>query len=674
MLQFVIAGLVLGGIYAIASAGLVITYTSSGILNFAFGAMAFFIARFYYYLHTQESWGILAAAAVAILIAAPALGILLYAVLFRYLKLSSPLTKVVATIGLSVALPALATIIFGTGAIQQAPGLAPEPVKVFHFVGVPVTLDQIIVYASVVVIVVVGALVLKYSDVGLKVRAMVDSTAMTDLSGTNPTAISIGVWAVSTFLAGLTGVLAAPIIGLDPVNFTLLIAASFAAVIAAKLRNLPVAVGVGLLMGVATSLIQRYLPPASAWTTEIIDAVPFIVIAIVLIYNLVRRGRVGETETWGGALDRAIMPQGESRLAASTSTVVETASLNFFGRYGGPLVLVALAVGLPLVLSGYWVGLTAQAFAFGVIFLSWTLVTGEGGMLWLCQITFAGVGALTTSQFSGHLGWPVLASVVVGGFVALGLGALIGFLSIRLGDLYVALVTLTFGLLIENLVFTLPRFVNQGLGLTLNRPSFASSDISYSYLCLVAFILVSLFIVNLRRSTTGLALNAARWSQAGARTSGISVVQMKVLAGATAAFIAGVGGGLLAVAQTTVAPSSFATFAGIVWFAALVTIGIRSTAAALVAALAFVMLPAISQAYLPTWTANLLPVIFGLGAISAAKYPDGVLAEQSRRLRHLLQRVAPDTLADEHFAEEVEAGVVDTGAVGMTPEVAGQPS
>jgi branched-chain amino acid transport system permease protein len=672
VLQFVIAGLVLGGIYAIASAGLVITYTSSGILNFAFGAMAFFIARFYYYLHTQESWSILAAAAVAILIAAPALGIVLYAVLFRYLKLSSPLTKVVATIGLSVALPALATIIFGTGAIQQAPGLAPEPVKVFHFIGVPVTLDQIIVYASVVVIVVAGALVLKYSDVGLKVRAMVDSTAMTDLSGTNPTAISIGVWAVSTFLAGLTGVLAAPIIGLDPINFTLLIAASFAAVIAAKLRNLPVAVGVGLLMGVATSLIQRYLPPASAWTTEIIDAVPFIVITFVLVYNLVRRGRVGETEAWGGALDRAITPQGESKLAASTSTVVETASLNFFGRYAGPLVLVALAVALPLVLGGYWVGLTAQAFAFGVIFLSWTLVTGEGGMLWLCQITFAGVGALTTSQFAGHLGWPVLASVAVGGFVALGLGALIGFLSIRLGDLYVALVTLTFGLLIENLVFTLPRFVNQGLGLTLNRPSFASSDISYSYLCLVAFVIVSLFIVNLRRSTTGLALNAARWSQVGARTSGISVVQMKVLAGATAAFIAGIGGGLLAVAQTTVSPSSFATFAGIVWFAALVTIGIRSTAAALVAALAFVMLPAISQAYLPTWTGNLLPVIFGLGAISAAKYPDGVLAEQSRRLRHLLQRVAPDALADEHFAEEVEAGVVDTEAVGMAPEVAGQ--
>ena len=147
-------------------------------------------------------------------------------------------------------------------AIQQAPGLAPEPVHVYQFLGVPVTLDQIIVYICVVLTVVVGAVVLRYTDVGLKVRAMVDSPAMTDLSGTNPTTVSVGVWAVSTFFAGLCGVLAAPIIGLDPNNFTLLIAASFAAVVAAKLRSLPIAVAVGLLMGVATSLFQRYLPPA----------------------------------------------------------------------------------------------------------------------------------------------------------------------------------------------------------------------------------------------------------------------------------------------------------------------------------------------------------------------------------------------------------------------------
>jgi branched-chain amino acid transport system permease protein len=662
MLQFVIAGLVLGGIYAIASAGLVITYTASGILNFAFGAIAFFIARFYYFLNTQHNWSIIPAAVVSIGVAAPALGIVLYALLFRHLRLSSPMIKVVATIGLLVAIPSLATLIFGNQAINEAPGLAPQPVAVYQFLGVPVTLDDVIVYICVVVTVVAGAVILRYTDVGLKVRAMVDSPAMTDLSGTNPTAVSVGVWAVSTFFAGLAGVLAAPIIGLDADQFTLLIAASFAAVVAARLRNLPVAVAVGLLMGIATSLIQRYLPPASAWTTEIIDAVPFIVIAVVLVYELIRRGRVGESDGWGGALDRAITPQGESRLAGSTENVVESASLNVFGRYAGPVLLIAAVSFVPLIVEGYWVGLMAQAAAYGIIFLSWTLVTGEGGMLWLCQITFAGVGALTTAQLANHYGWPVLAGVFVGGVVALILGVVVGLLSIRLGDLYVALVTLTFGLLMENLVFTLPSFVNQGLGLTLNRPSFATSDRAFTYLCLVVFAIVALFIVNFRRSTTGLALNAARWSEAGAKTSGISVVQMKVIAGALAAFIAGVGGGFLALAQTSFQPSEFATFAGVIWLAVLVTIGIRSNAAALIAGVTFVMLPALAQAYLPTWTGNALPVLFGLGAISVARYPDGVLAEQGRRMRRLLLRISPSRGGD-MLGDDVPSSGADVGPV-----------
>ena len=639
MLEFVIAGLVLGGIYAIASAGLVITYTASGILNFAFGAMAFFIARFYYYLHTQQNWSILPAAVVAIGLAGPAMGIFLYAVLFRYLRLRSPLIKVVATVGLLVAIPALATVIFGSGAILSAPGLAPEPVHVYQFLGVPVTLDQIIVYICVVATMVIGAVVLRFTEVGLKVRAMVDSPAMTDLSGTNPDFVSAGVWAVSVFFAGLTGVLSAPIIGLEAGNFTLLVAAAFAAVIAAKMRSLPIAVGVGLLMGIATSLAQRYLPSSSQWTGEVIDAIPFVVIALVLIYNLLRRGRVGDIDRVGGALDRAITPQGESKLAGSTTSALETGSLSLVSKYAGPLLLIVAASLLPLLVSGYWVGLMAQAFAYAVIFLSWTLITGEGGMLWLCQITFAGIGAITTAELATNHGWPVLAAVLAGGVVALVIGLIIGLLSIRLGDLYVALVTLTFGLLVENLVFTLPQFVNNGLGLTLNRPSFATSDRAYAYLCLVAFFIVALFILNFRRSTSGLAMNAVRWSDRGARTTGLSIVQMKVTVAALGALIAGIGGGLLAVAQSPIVPNQFDTFAGMVWLVVLVTFGIRSNAAALMAGLFFVLPAALIQTYLPNALGNYLPILFGLGAISAAKYPEGTLAELSRTFWSWLLRL-----------------------------------
>ena len=151
---------------------------------------------------------------------------------------------------------------------------------------------------------------------------------------------------------------------------------------------------------------------------------------------------------------------------------------------------------------------------------------------------------------------------------------------------------------------------------------------------------MALFIVNFRRSTSGLAMNAVRWSEPGAKTTGISVVQMKVIVASLAAFVAGIGGGLLALAQTSVQPSEFATFTGVVWLAVLVTIGVRSNAAALIAGIAFVLLPALAQAHFPTWTGNLLPVLFGLGAVAAARYPDGTLAQQGQQFRRLIVRLA----------------------------------
>ena len=236
----------------------------------------------------------------------PVLGVLLYLALFQFLRLSSTLVKIVATLGLSVVFPALATVFFGNITIIKAPGLAPQPVKVYTVDGVPVTADQLIVYASVALIVVVGALALRYSDVGLRVRAMVDSPAMTALSGSNTVSISVGVWAVSMTLAGLTGILAAPIVGLDPGTDTLLMAAAFAAVIAAQLRSLPVAVFVGLLMGIIGGLVVKYLPPTSSLTAAVIPSLPFVITVVCLVYQLIRRERINEPAGVGGPLDRAI--------------------------------------------------------------------------------------------------------------------------------------------------------------------------------------------------------------------------------------------------------------------------------------------------------------------------------------------------------------------------------
>jgi branched-chain amino acid transport system permease protein len=637
MLQYVLAGLALGSIYAIAASALVVTYVSSGVLNFAFGSMAYVVARVYFWLNSQHHMSTLSAGLLSILVLAPLLGIFLYAVLFRFVRGRSTLIKVVTTIGLSVALPPISDIIFGTQAITSAPGLASLSDKPFHILGTVVTTDQVITYGFLVFIALAGTLVLRFTDIGLRVRAMVDSEAMTSLSGTNPNRVSVGVWAVSATLAGLAGVLVAPTNGLSPVGMTTLMAAAFAAVVVARLTSLAGAIAAALAMGVVTDVIQKYLPPNSDFTAAIIPSIPFAFIAVALIIQTLTSKTVDESAGVGGPLDRAVKPanaEAEDSLPPAPGSSWER------GLTAIPLLAVAA---LPLIFSGsaYWLGLTALGMCYGITFLTFTVVTGEGGMLWLSQIVFAGAGAMAAAQFVIVWHIPVLLAIVIGGVIAAVAGAIIGLLTIRLGDLYVALATLTFGLLVETLIFSRERFLQGGLGVIINRPKFAQGDLAFSYLAFGVFLLFGFLTWNLRRSTSGLALRAVRDSTAASRTLGLSVVQVKVLVGALGAFVAAVGGGFLAMDVLVAQPSSFSTFAGLVWLAVVVTLGIRSITAAVLGGLAFSLLPGVFTTYVPVRWGEVPAILFGLGAIGIARNPEGAVVQAGRQLRGLLTRFLP---------------------------------
>ena len=642
MLGYIFAGIALGSIYAIAASGLVVTYISSGVLNFAFGSMAYFLARFYYYLNTQQHWDALPSVIVAVGLAGPGLGAFLYLVLFRYLRLASSLIKIVSTIGVSVALPAVAGMLFGSQTITTAPGLTSSPVRVYHIFGAVASLDEIIAFACVLAVVVIGTLVMQLTGVGLRVRAMVDTPAMTSLSGVNPSVIAIGVWMVSTALAGLAGVLAAPSSGLTPDGMTVLMAAAFAALVAARLRSLPAAVGVAMGMGILTDVIQKYLPVNSSLTYATLAGIPAFVIAAFLIVYLAFSRQVNEAASTGGALDHAIRPQGGvADVAKSSASAAVVASRSGWSLYMlGPVIVIGIVALLPILLSGYWLTLLGTGLAFAVIFLSFTMVVGEGGMIWLCQASFAAIGAIGTAQLATNHGVNPLLSVLLAALIATPVGLIIGLLTIRLGNLYVALVTLTFGLLADTLIFTRNIFYQQGLGVQVSRPSFLVSDRSFAYFVLAVFIVISVIVVNLRRSTTGLALAAVRYSEPGSRTIGLSVLSMKLLVAGVATFIAGLGGGLMALDLQSAVPTSYATFTGLIWLAVLVTVGQRSVTAAVLAGIAFTLLPGVFQTYLPAAWGNVPTLLFGLGAVLVAINPDGQVAMNARQLEALIARLA----------------------------------
>ena len=640
MLGYIFAGIALGSIYAIAASGIVVTYVSSGVLNFAFGSMAFFLARFYYFLNTQHGWDQLPAVVVSVFLGGPALGAFLYLLLFRHLRLSSSLIKIVSTIGVSVSLPPAALMLFGNDTISTAPGLASQPEPSYRIFGAVATLDQIIAVGCVLAVVIIGTLVLQFTDVGLKVRALVDTEAMTSLSGVSPPRISISVWMATTALAGLAGVLAAPSSGLSVEGMTVLMASAFAAVVAARLRSLTAAVGVAMGMGLVTDVSQEWLPVNSSLTAYIVTSIPFFVLGAFLLAYVLISGRINEAASTGGALDRAIRPMGGGDEAAVSATRSVVATRSGWSWYMlGPVAAIAVVALLPVLLSGYWLTLLAGGLAYSVVFLSFTMVVGEGGMIWLCQATFAGCGAIATAQLATNHGVNPLLAVLIGGLVTAPIGVIIGLLTIRLGNLYVALVTVTFGLLFETLIFTRDVFSQNGTGVLVSRPGFLAGNGAFSYFCLAVFVVIALFVVNLRRSTTGLALAAVRYSEPGARTTGLSVLGMKLLVAGIGTFIAAIGGGLLALNYGYALPTTYATFAGLVWLAVFVTVGVRSISAAIIAGVTFTLLPGIFATYLPVTWGNIPNLLFGLGAIAVVRNPDGQLAANMRTTENLALRL-----------------------------------
>ena len=107
-LNLIISGSVTGAIYSIMASGLVLTYQTSGIFNFAHGAVAFTTAFVYYQLHTGQGIPIVPAAIISVLVFAPLLGLALDRILLRRLATAPVYARIVGTIGLLVALPNLA--------------------------------------------------------------------------------------------------------------------------------------------------------------------------------------------------------------------------------------------------------------------------------------------------------------------------------------------------------------------------------------------------------------------------------------------------------------------------------------------------------------------------------------------------------------------------------------
>jgi branched-chain amino acid transport system permease protein len=434
---------------------------------------------------------------------------------------------------------------------------------------------------------IVFGLVLRFTPFGLATRAAVDSPRVASIAGINPPFISAVSWMIGCGLAALAGVLLSPILGLGEIQFTLLLVVSFAAAVVGRLRSLPLAFAGAILIGLLQGLSEKYTNDwfsdststfADSLKTGLKPSIPFIVMLVFLLaYQGLRREHF-EVDLRAGPAEAEVAPV--QKLTGWRAAI-------------GPIAIAVVLFSVPLWLNDFWVGVVSQGVALAVLFLTFTVVIGEGGMLSLAQVALAGIGAFTAAKLATDSGWPVWLALLAGALVAVPIGLLLAALSLRLGDLYLALATLAFSQLVTYLVFQREDFDSFGSGIEIARPEFLGIDfndrVNFYLLLASVFLICALVVVNLRRSTTGMVLTAMRSSEQASATIGISVVRTKLIAFGVSAFIAGLGGGLYAVSFGRATVLTFSVLVGIVWLAIVVTWGIRSVLGALMAAILYVV-------------------------------------------------------------------------------------
>jgi len=584
-LPFLLLGLGNGAVFGSLALALVVTYRSSQVLNFATATMGLFSAYTYVYLRRGQlpvllPWlpktvdiGVhfaLFPAIIGALAISALFSLLCYVVIFRPLRRARPVARAVASLGLMVLIQAMAAQKLGTDAIPVG-GIFPRgTLSLPDNISVP--MDRVWFAVTVVIVTLIVAAGYRFTRFGLNTRAATETEKGAVVSGLNPDRIAAANWMISGAVAGLAGILIAPIVPMVPVAYTLFIVPALAAALVGQFQYILPAVGAGFAIGMIQSeltyLTSRY---ASLPQTGLPELVPLVLILLVLVV----RGR--PLPTRGSIITQNLGRAPRPRRLWPTAVIATAAAL----------------VGV-LVLHGNWRDGLITSFILGIIALSLVVVSGYAGQISLAQLTLAGASAFLLSRFTYNWGVPFPIAPLLAALGATVFGVLLFLPAIRIRGLSLAITTLAVASAMDALWFNNDDLNGGYLGAPVSTPKIFGLNLGvgagkeapraqFGVLCLVVLVAVAVGVALLRRSRLGAAMLAVRANERSAAAAGVSVVRTKLLAFALAAFIAGLGGALFAYHGTTVSPNSFAPILGLGFFATVYIAGITSVAGGLVA-------------------------------------------------------------------------------------------
>lgn len=580
-LSAVVAGVVAGSLYSLIAVSITLMYRSTGVLSFAHAAFAMLASYVYTDLATTHGMPVGAAAAIAMSLTV-LYGLAVERFAMRPVSDASATMKLIATLGVLSSTSGLMLLIYGFRP-SAAPFLFPDGTIDIGSVAISLQEAGIFVIAGVTA---AGLGTFLYrSNFGTAVRAVAQNREMALLLGVSTSRVSQFNWMLGALLAGMAGVLVSPLLLVQAPVFSLVLLKALTASLFGGLVSLPLTFVGGLTVGAVESLVRI------EWSAPGSRELAILVLVLVLLF----------TRTTWGSVDAG------GDVFASVSVSHRAAAFERFlarlRELARPALVVALPAATVLVVviparSEFWGFVGAKSLFFVIQALSLVILVGWAGQVSLMHGAYVGIGSFMTGYLATTEGWPIEIAVPVAAMAGMVLGALAGLPALRLKGLQFAIASLAFAGAASEWLFRQQRF-STPTSLTIPRGEVFGIDLFDTgnlYLIMLPLTAV-LFVIarNLRRSTFGSLLLAARDDPSIVAQFGGSPETVLMRAFLLASFFAGLGGSLYGVLLTSYRVQDFGLGLSTSLLVFAVVGGVQSLAGPILVGLVFGLLPEVLQ-------------------------------------------------------------------------------
>ncbi len=647
-------GLVTGAVASLTTVGIVLLYRSIRVINFAQTAFGVFGSTTFFLFVRLTEVPFLLALVISILVSG-AVGLAAGLVSIRFLK-ASRLVLTVVTIVTALFLvqfaPNIAKLPFFSDITalpqQEAAGGMPLteylPFSGFEFLigDYPVAFGfaHVFVLEMVAIVLLIIGGVLRFTKVGVAVRALAENPERASLLGIAVPALVVGVFVVSGVLGGLTTVGTAMLTTPGAANnlSPAVLIVSLAAAVLARMERIPSAVIATILLSVLVRSF-RYAYPED---TPLIAVFYLLVLGVGLLTQSKRSDRVEQAQVAWAAAD-------EPRRVPAVLNGVPLVRGARLAVYGIGLFVIGI---IPFVASIGFVNLASTIALSTIVVISLVVLTGWGGQVSLGQMGFSAVGAVVAAALTTTVGLTFWLAVPIATAVAAVVATVVGIPALRIKGLFLLPVSLAFAFSVENVFFDERYFGWLLPTKAIERPTLFFLDFadetSMYFLSVASLVAAMVAVGNMRRTRAGRILIALRENETNVQSFGVDIVRTKLLAFAISGALAGFSGAVFVHQQQGITASSYGVLQSFQIFNTAIIGGVGSVAGALLGTLYF-------QSLTYFLTAGLFQVFLNNGGtiIIILAFPGGFvsLVQMARDslLRIVAQRnqiVVPSLFAD----------------------------